>query len=471
MGSVVFIGDRANGRGRCKCMSRYRVVYFVLFFLGFSVFVQAESLNTAEENSIPRLKVDNLPPFEKEPGVVSLQQAAQLIVQTHPRMAQSRGYETREAEMIDVAKAAYYPQVSGGLASRYDRDPSGRYDKKQIQSLDLNVSQMIYDFGKTSSSVRRAEYGSLGAQAQTDLTSEQLVHLATSTVLFVARSQKLITLAKEQVREVKSLGELVDMRYEKGASNRSDVLQAMSRLDSVQSQEMDAVAQHQMQLKELALLINTPTLTGVSLDGMPADLGRLCTKAPSWELIPEFAIAEMEAEQALAELDLAKAEELPTISLQGNTSRALNATPNYGSKLDTTFSLNLSMPFYQGGGLAAGKRAAAGTVQAAAARKNEIQLDVSQRLSEANVRHQNMMQRQSLLTQRVENLKGTKGLYRKQYLDLGTRSLVDLLNAEQEYHQAQVDVVTNELDLLLVQLDCAYYLGLLAKELQVSELK
>lgn len=463
-------GDNSSKwmRGHSHNMGKHRFFYSIFFVLNGIFPVQAEYRET--EIGIYEASLNDFDSNNKNSKIVSLQKAAQLVVQSHPRVAQARGYETREAEMIDVAKAAYYPQISGGLASRYDREPSGRYDTKQIQSFDLNVSQMIYDFGKTSSSVRRAEYGSLGAQAQTDLTVEQLIHTATSTVIFVALSQKMIELAKEQVQEVKSLGNLVDKRYKKGASNLSDVLQVKSRLDSVQSQELDAIAQHQRQLKELGLLINFPTLIGVSLDGMPPFLEQMCTRPPNWEQIPDFMIAEMEAAQALAELDLAKAQELPTISLQGNASRALNATPNYGSRLDTGVSLNLSMPFYQGGGLSASKRAAAGSVQAAAARKDEVRLEVSQLLSEVDIRRQNMMQRQNLLTQRVENIKGTKDLYKKQYLDLGTRSLVDLLNAEQEYHQAKVEVVNNELDLLLTQLDCAYYQGLLRQEFNISYL-
>ncbi|MGL4673319.1 MAG: TolC family protein, partial [Wohlfahrtiimonas sp.] len=57
--------------------------------------------------------------------------------------------------------------------------------------------------------------------------------------------------------------------------------------------------------------------------------------------------------------------------------------------------------------------------------------------------------------------------YKQQYLELGTRTLVDLLNSEQEYHRAQVDVVNNRFDIIQTQLECSYRQGKLAESLNI----
>ena len=90
-------------------------------------------------------------------------------------------------------------------------------------------------------------------------------------------------------------------------------------------------------------------------------------------------------------------------------------------------------------------------------------------MSDAAVRLNNMRARQSLLNDRVKNLSGTRDLYKKQYLDLGTRSLVDLLNSEQEFHRAQVDVENNRLDIIQTELNCAYYHGKLREFFNISQ--
>lgn len=400
---------------------------------------------------------------------VTLKEAAQLIVNYHPRMAQVHSSAKGEEEMIAVAKSAYYPQVKGGLGSRYDNNGSNRYDKDYIQSIDLEIKQTIYDFGRTANAVKSAEYSYLGAKAYVAATNEELIYAATSSVVSIVRSKKLMALSKAQVQQVASIGKLVEKRYEKGASNLSDVLQAHSRLDAVMSEDLITSSQQQSQLRNLGILIGKSNLKSATIGELPEGLSQACTLLPDWEGIPELAIAEFESQKALADAERASAEELPTISLQGTTSRPLNAASRYGSKFESSISLNVSVPFYQGGGLSANKRATANRAQAASARKEEARLEIKQRLTDTQVRLEYMLQREGLLMQQVENLRGTKELYKKQYLELGTRSLLDLLNSEQEFHQAQVEVESNKSEIIQAQLECAFYQGKLRRYFNISD--
>jgi adhesin transport system outer membrane protein len=130
-------------------------------------------------------------------------------------------------------------------------------------------------------------------------------------------------------------------------------------------------------------------------------------------------------------------------------------------------SVNLSVPVYQGGGLSARKRAYAEYALSASLRKEQVRLEVEEFLSDASISLRNMLSRQDLLEERVKNLGGTRTLYKMQYLDLGSRSLVDLLNSEQEYHNARLAAASNELDAILMQLNCAYYHGKLGEYFNV----
>lgn len=394
---------------------------------------------------------------------LSIQAVVDLVLARHPGRQSAMGYQASAREMIDVAKANYYPQVSGGVSNGYEKYRSGRYDQKHLQSLDLNVQQLLYDFGKTENAVKKAEFGDLKAQARTDLVIEQLVREAANSVLEAVRYEGLVSLAQGHAEEVEQLTQLVEQRHNKGASNLSDVLQARSRLDSVQALALNFDAQYQKWLQEIALLTQLNAVPAVSLAQFPNGLDDSCVISNiDWSRVPEVVMADMAAEEAIADVDLASSEEWPTLSLQANASRALNATPQYGGRTETSVRLNFSMPFYQGGGLSARKRAASGSLRAATAEKSQVRLQVQQRLADQVNLYQGLQRRQTLLANRVQNIDGTKELYRKQYLELGTRSLVDLLNAEQEYHQARVDVLNSELDLKTAQIECAYSQGLLS---------
>lgn len=403
---------------------------------------------------------------------LTLQEAVERVVAYHPGLISALGYQESAQEMIDVAKSNYYPKVSGGVSSGYNRYRSGRYEDKYLQNLDLNFQQLIYDFGKTDNTVKKAEFGDLKAEARTNLVLDQLIRETANAALEAVRFKGLTGLAEEQVQQVSQLTSLVEQRYEEGASNLSDVLQARSRLDAVEALVFDVEMQYQKWLQELALLVQLPDITDVSLMGFPDAFAQSCViQNIEWHRVPEVVMTDMAAEEASADMALASAEEWPTISFQGGVSRAINATPNYGGRVETSVQLNLSMPFYQGGGLSANKRAASGALRAATAEKAQIRLQVQQRIADQVSRYQALLRRKDLLANRVKNITGTKDLYKKQYVDLGTRSLVDLLNAEQEYHQARVDVLNGELDLKVSQIECAYLQGFLGSGFDVVALK
>lgn len=293
--------------------------------------------------------------FDKKQSV-SLQDAAQMIVAFHPRIYQAKGDENTEAEMINIAEAAYYPQISGGLGLQRENDRSARYDKKYIQDMSVSINQVLYDFGKISNAVKIAEYGHLGAQLRTKLTNEELIRISSSAVITANRSKELSQLAKAQVESVNSLSKLVEERHAKGASNLSDVYQAKSRVNDVMSEELDVNSQHQSIIKSLGVMIGQRHIQDATVGQLPVTLESACYAQPTWSKIPEYELAQIEAERAVAELERAKADELPTISLAGNASRPLNATPRYGSRVDTKVGINVTVPVYQGGALSAGKK-------------------------------------------------------------------------------------------------------------------
>lgn len=403
------------------------------------------------------------------PSTISLQDAASLVIAYHPRIAQAKSRERGEEEMINVAKASYYPQITGGTRMEYNNKPEGE-QRHNNQILELEVRQTLYDFGKTTHTVKGAEYNYQGAKINSTAINERFIHAATSGVVNTMRQKKLIALATQQVNQVNDIVGLVKERHEKGASNLSDLLHAESRLNDVQSEALDIKTQFHVQLQNLRYLTGASEIQDVSIHNPPKSLDQACSMSIDWATIPEYIIADLEAKKALEDLELSKADELPTIYLTGTAAHSLdqNRSPRSNSRSDSKISLNISMPLYQGGRLAAQKRAAQSWAHEASAKKETAKIEIGKEIDDANLKLKNMLDRQQLLTQRVNNLYGTRELYKKQYLDLGTRSLVDLLNSEQEFHNAQVDVVNNQLDIIQTQLDCAYYHGQLEEYFNIK---
>lgn len=403
-------------------------------------------------------------------SVISLREAAQAIVIFHPRIKQAIGNENSEEEMIAIAQSKYYPQVKGGVDTKKDNQNTTN-NNNYTQELNIEINQVIYDFGKISNAVKSAEYGHLSAKTQTLMANEELINTAALAVLTIDRTTELSRLAKEQVDSVGSLSGLVDKRHKEGASNLSDVYQAKSRLDDVLSEELDIKSQHKRILRTLGLIIGQKNISNAVVGDLPESFITACSVNPEWQTIPEYKLAEIEAERALVELERAKSEELPTISFRGLASKPLNSISSYnkrnGNRHDVSVGINVSIPLYEGGALSSNKKVAESKIQSAEAKKSEVRLEIEQLIGESEEQLDSLNQRKNLLNQRIENLRNTKELYKKQYLELGTRTLVDLLNSEQEFHQAKVDDVNNHFEIIQTQINCLYQQGKLGEYLHV----
>ncbi len=94
---------------------------------------------------------------------------------------------------MDVAKAKYYPQVNAGMNNGYSNTYS---DSGYSPSLVVSVSQMLYDFGKVSSSVRAADAAVAQQQAMVMLNIDQVAHDTAGAVVQLQGYQKLVKIAQ-----------------------------------------------------------------------------------------------------------------------------------------------------------------------------------------------------------------------------------------------------------------------------------
>ena len=392
-------------------------------------------------------------------GVLSLSQAVESAVYSHPTIRQAIGLMGQAHENIDVAKAGYYPQIQGGVRSEYDNSANNRYNHKLVQKAVVSATQMLYDFGKVSTEVDQAQARRMAAQAQVLLSIDDVARESAYAFIEVQRYQALEKVAEEQVERVSAIVDLARERRAQGASTLSDETQALSREASAQAMLLDIQTQVVRWQQNLSYLSSISPIG--QLDAKVPEVFEFACAAdtPEWALLPKVLVAEAQKAEALAALENANAQALPTLSLEGTVSRALNATPQSGSRNEAVAMLNLSMPFYQGGATSAQKRAARSGLGAAEAAANSARLTASQNLIEARNRTSGYRHRIGLLSQRIGSIAQTRDLYRDQYLSLGTRSLLDLLNAEQEYHQALQENINNNHDMRRMQVDCLYNSG------------
>ncbi len=402
-------------------------------------------------------------PGKEDTQTLGLEQAVRLAVDWHPSISEAIGTLYQQAEGINVAEAGYYPQIAGGIKGGYN---SGYGSDASSQSVSISLKQMLYDFGKVSNAVEAARAKAARSQASILLAIDQVGRDTAFAYVEVQRYQRLIDIARQQIQGIGGIVDLAKQRSDMGASTRSDVVQAQSRAEGGMATLQEYKAQYARWQATLGNLLGRQTSPQVT-DAFPDSLNQSCNTPVITDALPAVLQAAAQRTQAQAELAQAKAEAYPTLSLEPSFNQYLDN--NYDSQnpaIDRTqvgIFLNLEVPIYQGGAISARSRAAGYALTAADAAEDAARLQARQGLSESQAQTSGLTRRLNSLEFRETTIKEARELYGRQYLELGTRPLLDLLNAEQEIHQSRFDLANTQADLRRLQIDCLYNSGALRR--------
>jgi adhesin transport system outer membrane protein len=329
-------------------------------------------------------------------------------------------------------------------------------------SLVLSLSQMLYDFGKVSSQVRAESAGVAQQQANVLVSIDNVGHDTSIAMIQVQMWQQMVAIAKEQLDALSSIGRLTQQRNDEGATSMSDVVQTNARIESARSQLIQYQANLDSAQATLMSWLGWNNLNAISND-FPDKLGKSCDVAkPDDRLVPAVLASWAQANVAQANLDYANAQMTPTISLEPQVQHYLNDKYASHEVLDRTqYSafIKVEMPLYQGGGLTARRNAASHAVEAAQSGVQRTRLDVRQKLMESRSQALSLVGAIQVLQRQEELSARTRELYQQQYLDLGARPLLDVLNAEQEVYQARFAQQQTISQLHQLQLNCLYNTG------------
>lgn len=388
--------------------------------------------------------------------ILTLETAVREAVAWHPSVTQAIGQLNARGEEVAVAKAGYYPQIRAGLGSGYDNAIGGR--TRWRPRVQASVQQMIFDFGKVSGAVESARAGTKVGRAQLLISVDNLIRDAAFSVIEMQRNEALHQVALDQRASVESISDLVRLRFDRGAATKSDALQAQARVEAANATIAEIEAEQRRWASNLMHLTGRTSLPEVD-DGAPGWLAAACSAGePNWSSVPGVMEAEALREQAVAELKRARAEGLPTISLAAGTGTDVSS-PFSNGRTDYNVGINVSSSLYSGGAARARARGAAYSLGAADAAAVNAQNEASRLLSEAQQQISSLNQVLGVLRDREAQMQETGKLYRLQYLEMGTRTLVDLLNAEQEFHQVRFDMANTVHDLRRLEVDCSYQSG------------
>ena len=383
----------------------------------------------------------------------TLRDALMRAYQTNPSITGARAELRATDENVPLAKANGLPALdaSGGYSETLVTPTNSFLAPPRQLTAGAQLSVPVFQGGAVKNSVRAAETRVEAGRAGLRSTESDLFTRVVAAYMDVIRDAAVVRLNQENVHVLEINLQASQDRFQVGDLTRTDVAQSEARLAQAKGQLRDAQAQ---------LITSRETyisVVGTTPDNLqsPPDLPNL---PDSTEVAVDTALRENpqldQAREALKaagfDVDAAKAGKLPKLSVVvgGQYYNYLGSLPplaqaqgvrNTGN--GATAGVQLTLPLFQGG------RPAAQVRQAKARRGQAIeQATAAERQVVQNTRSAYAAWQSSLYL-----IRSSRAAVKANQLSLegvraensvGTRTVLDILNAEQELLNSQVQLVT-----------------------------
>lgn len=365
---------------------------------------------------------------------LSLRDAVGIAIARHPDIGRANAEVVQSTSEVEVAKAAWYPKIDYGVRPGYGGS-FGSNGNRTGTRASIGVSQLLYDFGRTSSRISAADSTLSQRRFQLADTIETVAYQTASTFIELAASQDVIVAAQRQVAALTETRAKILDRVRAGLSVSSDRNLVELAILHAQAEVLKAHTRFDVAAAKLTELIGARPRRVAGLGGTASFVGGLGSIGGNVEHTPSVLAAEAAVDAADARVRLAEAERFPSIGI--GASRAISSgRPNASN--DTWIGLAVSGN-YSLGGLAKHQIAAAEAELRANRESLENQRLVTRSaLKAAQIEVSGAAARRASYEKVIALSRASRDLYWQEYI-LNKRTLTDVVNPERDIFESEVE--------------------------------
>lgn len=348
-------------------------------------------------------------------------------------------------EQIPQAYAGWLPTASADYSYGYEKQTaSGReLNGTHPETKSLSVVQPIFNGGETLARTSRAFNAVTIGRAQLMDAEQQTLNDAVKAYMDVVRTDEILKLSEHNENVLKEQLQATQDRFKLGETTRTDVAQSEARLARATSDKVRAAgdldvakANYLRVIGEAPRNVTMPS----SLPAIPKTLDE--AMASGLRKNPQLVAADVTRDISNDDIDILQAALLPDVSLRGTMSRQDGLSSRSGQTFDSdSLTVNAIIPIFQSGAeysrVRQSKRTRQQRVEEFEATRDQTVESITSRWRDIETARASIISNKAAVESATVALNGVR-----QEADVGTRTTLDVLDAEQELFIAKVNLVT-----------------------------
>lgn len=380
-----------------------------------------------------------------------------------PEIREALSHQEAADWSISQVKGQRYPQVLVGSGAPFGSFGSGKSTRHNSSLKDahasVSVTTTLFDWGKIRSELEGAMEGLSASTLSIREARESIASSTITELLNMARYRESINAAEAYV---KRMNELVKMLSGIAAADKgrvSERVQAEARLLSARAE--------QARLQQLYdhSRIKLVRLMGVEPELLPDMRWRdgLIPQAAALEGLanhPTLMRAKAEIRAAQAQAAAIKADGLPKVNWVVQKSTAKDA---YGDEDAWYTGLNLQWNAFDGGTTRAARQVSLAKMRAAQEKQQTSRFELSYQINNGVAERDASLTRARGYVQLSAQTDRVRDMFYRQWYNLGSRTLLDVLTAESDYFSNRLSAINHFYDGYVSNVSVMYSAGLLLR--------
>ncbi len=382
---------------------------------------------------------------------LTLKDVAQKVVLTNPEvLAKWHAFKAAGGD-VDVGRAGFFPRIDYTYGTgKEDLQQPGVADRDYNRNgYTLTLNQMLYDGFATSNDVKRLDKTRLTRYFELLDAAEAAALEAGRAYYDVIRYRQLVLLAEGNYVEHRASYELLLRRAQSGAGRRVDVEHAAGRLALAElNLNTEAANLHDVTARYLRLVGEQPPPVMFGPARLERDYPASEEEAlrQAFKRNPALRAAVENVEATQHDLELRRGAFHPRVDLRLRNERFDNVDGDIGLRKQSVAEVVLSYNLFNGGADMARLTVYAERKNQALDMRDKACRDIRQTLSIAYNEVKRLQGQRSSIDHQVNAIEKTRDAYKAQF-NIGQRSLLDLLDTENELLNARRTAVNADADI------------------------